>query len=159
MRSYEEYLNEPVPRTGRNNGTRIANKVDDVYRLLRRDKHTSLSLKDFRKVLNTVADKFWGKVYDGHSVAVPFLCNFEVQPSTSMFVKSVDWKRTHELWKHDEEAYNDRLLVRNTPLRYRLRIKHSTLSFSRKYWYLSMMMKIRPSKSRAKLIEQKYALL
>jgi hypothetical protein len=76
-----------------------------------------------------------------------------------MFVKSVDWKRTHELWKHDEEAYNDRLLVRNTPLRYRLRIKHSTLSFSRKYWYLSMMMKIRPSKSRAKLIEEKYALL
>lgn len=158
MRTYEEYINNPIPRTGRKRGSSISNKVSVVYRMLKRDGKTDITLSEFRKALDAVADVFWDKVYSGHQVAVPFLFNIEVIPAGSVFTPSINWPRTHKLWKEDRDAYEDRLLVRNTANRFKIKLRHSTISFNKRYWYLSLMMKIRLKKARVSAVEEKYLL-
>lgn len=156
MRTYQEYLNNPIPRSGRKPGSKMANRLDRVYKELRKDGKISISYTEFHKMLDVVADKFWDRIYSGYQSCIPYICTFEVVPSRTVFTKSIDWKRTHDLWKHDEQAYYDRLLIRNRPLRYCLKIRHSTLSFNKHYWYLSRMLKIKANKPRMKAIQDKY---
>lgn len=158
MRSYEEYKSNPIPRTGRRRGTSITNKIAEVYRRINKDGRMPVSLPSFRSILDTVADVFWKRVYAGNQVSIPYLCNFEIIPAESIYTPSINWVKTHQLWNEDREAYEDRLLVRNRPNRYKLKVRHSTISFNRRYWYISLMLKIRPVKSRLLAIEDKYEL-
>lgn len=119
--------------------------------------YTDMTPKQLSHVLNVVADKFWDKVYEGHNVAIPHLLNMEIVPNWTKWTSSVDWKRTLSLWKEDEEAFDERLLVRNTPHRYLLRVRRSTINY-RPRWYYPNLLQFRPNVERVKQIDQKYAL-
>jgi hypothetical protein len=143
---------------GRKAGSNSCNRLRTVYAKLRKEKRVSVDYKTFTDVLRTVGDLIWQKVYAGHSVAIPYLFNMEVLPNTHEFVRSVNWKRTLDWWKEDEDAFNDRLLVRNEPTRLMLKVRHSTFSRRRNMWYYSLLFDIRPVKQKVRDIETKYEL-
>lgn len=143
---------------GRKKGSKCCNRIRQVYWALKRDKKVSVDCSTFGDVLRTVAEVYWNKIYAGHSVAIPYLLNMEIVPNKLMFTRSVNWKRTFDWWREDEDAFNDRLLVRNSPTRFLLRTRHSTYSRKRYMWYYPLLFDIRPAKARMMDIETKYEL-
>jgi hypothetical protein len=144
---------------GRKKGSKMVNNIRTVYRLMRKDKAIDMSCTELSTLLNTVADKIWARVYAGNTVAVPYLFNMEVVPTKQKWVRGIDWKRTNELWKTDAEAKADKLLVRYRPTQYYIKVRHSTISPLRSYWYYSHLLTIRLSKAKACAVNQKYELL
>lgn len=156
MSEAERFINS-INR-GRKTGSKSCNKIRSIYYKLRREGKVSVDCSTFGTVLRTVGDLIWQKVYAGHAVAVPYLFNMEVIPNPLQFVRSVNWSRTLNWWKEDEDAFNNRLLVRNEPTRFMLKVRHSTFSRRRSMWYYSLLFEIRPAKQRMKDIETKYEL-
>lgn len=156
MNEAERFINN-INR-GRKVGSKSSNKVRNIYYKLRKEKKVSVDYSTFGTVLRTVGDLIWQKVYAGHSVAVPYLFNMEIIPNPLQFVRSVNWNRTLNWWKEDEDAFRDRLLVRNEPTRFILRTRHSTFSRRRNMWYYSLLFDIRPTKQRMRDIDTKYEL-
>lgn len=145
-------------KVGRKHGSVCCNRIRKAYWELKKAKKLKVDCSTFSLILNTVAEVFWKKVYAGHSVAIPYLFNMEVIPNESIFTRSVNWKRTWDWWKEDNEAFKDRLLVRNMPTRFILRTRHSTISRRRNMWYYPLLFDIRPTRQRVIDIETKYEL-
>lgn len=143
---------------GRKKGSTSSNRIRETYWALKKEKKVSVDYHTFGEILRTVAEVFWKKIYAGHAVAVPYLLNMEIVPNKLLFTRSVNWKRTIDWWREDEEAFNDRLLVRNEPTQYLLRVRHSTISRKRYMWYYPLLFDIRPSRQRIRDIETKYEL-
>ena len=142
---------------GRKGGSGPANHYRTVYRMLLED-GIDIDYKTFTAILRTVADKVWDKLYAGHIIAIPYLFNMEILPNGSYLTKRVDWKRTCKLWSEDNDAFDEKLLVRHHPSRFIVNIKHSTLSRERKRWFWPLMMDIRLNIGRLRDIESKYEL-
>lgn len=157
MTDYDKYLAERIAKSGRKSGTTYVNPRRKVYAKLKKE-GLDISYKKFSKLLETVAFKVWDKVYEGYHVAIPFLFNMEVVPNNIEWPRLVDWKRTHNWWQEDEDAFRNRLLLRRKPTRNFLRIRHSTISRSRKQWYYSLMLDVRPCKGMVREIETRYNL-
>lgn len=157
MNNAEQYITETRKLAGRKRGSTYCNRIRDVHRIMKRRGYTDLSCTELTKVLNTVAEKFWDKVYSGHIVAIPHLLNMEIVQNYSRWSSSIDWKRTYNLWKEDEEAFDEKLLVRNTPHRFILKIRRSTINH-RSRWYYANMLKFRPNVNRVRDIDKRYAL-
>lgn len=157
MSSVDQYIENVRHSAGRKKGSVYCNKIRVVHRIMKRLGYTDMSSAELSRVLNTVAEKFWDKVYAGHIVAIPHLLNMEIVPNRTKWVTSVDWKRTYALWKEDEDAFNDKLLVRNTPHRYILKIRRSTINY-RPRWYYSNLLQFKPNVKRVREIDQRYAL-
>lgn len=158
MNGFEQYIANRRASAGRKTNTTCRNRRRHIYNLMKKDGKTPVSYKVYAAILDTFADKFWDRVYEGHIVAVPYLFNVEIRESNFRWVKTVDWKRTEALWKEDEEAFKDRLLVRHEPTRFFLRIRRSTFSRHKSEWYYSHLFEIRPSIKRIRDIDNKYEL-
>jgi hypothetical protein len=156
MNSAEEFIANR--KVGRKKGGKCSNRVREVYWALKKDKKVSVDYHTFGIVLRTVADVFWKKIYAGYSVAIPYLLNMEIVPNKILFARSVDWNRTFTWWKEDNDAFEERLLVRNQPTLYFLRARHSTFSRIRRMWYYPLLFDIRPMKQRVRDVETKYEL-
>ena len=153
-----EFIDSARRNAGRKKGSTIVNRIDSIYKSMVADGSTSLSRADFIKLLNAVSDEFWEKLYNGNCVAIPYLLNMEIVPNNKRFVNSVNWRRTKQLWLDDEQAFQDRLLVRHGPTRFFLKVKHSTINRNSRKWYYPIMFEIRPIRRRVKDIETKYKL-
>ena len=158
MTEFEQYIEDRNAKAGRTPGTKYINDKKAVYSAMRKANQLDVDYPTFNKILNKVGEKVWEYVYAGHHIAIPFLFNMEVVPNKIEWPRAVDWKRTHEWWCVDSDALRNRLLVRRTPTRNILRIRHSTISRTRKQWYWPLMLEIRPSKGRVREIETKYTL-
>lgn len=158
MTEFEQYIKDRNAKAGRTVGTKYLNSKKSVYAAMKKAGQINIEYTIFNKILNKVGEKVWEYVYAGHHIAVPFLFNMEVVPNKIEWPKAIDWKRTHEWWCVDSDAFRDRLLVRRNPTRNILRIRHSTISRSRNQWYWPLMLEIRPSKGRVREIETKYTL-
>lgn len=143
---------------GRKTGSKSSNRLRSIYSKLRKEKKVHVDYRTFTTVLRVIGETIWKKVYAGHSVAVPYLFNMEIIPNKYEFVRSVNWKRTLDWWREDDDAFRDRLLVRNEPTKYMLRTRHSTFSRRRSMWYYSLLFDIRLVKQRVRDIETKYEL-
>ena len=153
--NYEQW-NSNIKR-GRKAGSKPSNSYRTVYRMMRKE-GLDVDYKMFSKILRVVAEKIWDKLYAGHIIAVPYLFNMEIVPNGSSFSNRVNWKRTYKLWAEDEDAFEERLLVRHSPSKYIVRVKHSTLARQRKRWFWPLMMEIRLNRNRLRNLEDKYRL-
>lgn len=156
--NFEEYTRERISHVGRKKGGTVCNKMRSIYRTMRKDCTCNVDYKTFTAVVNAVGDEIWHRLYAGNIVAIPYLFNMEVVPNKFRWVNRINWKRTHELWEEDADAFNDKMLVRHEPTRYYLRVRHSTLSRKPGNWYRPLLFEIRPVKAMLKGLDDKYEL-
>lgn len=159
MMNYEEYDKLRRSRVGRKCGHSYSFTIKDVYDSLKASGDLKIDYRTFRKILRSVGSKVWSRLYKGQIIAIPYLFNMEIVPNNLKWPRKVNWKRTHQLWSEDEEAFKDRLLVRHEPSKYFVRIKHSTVSRNRKHWFYPSMVDIHLSKKRQREIDSKYELI
>jgi len=143
---------------GRNKGSESCNRMRNVYSRLKKEHKITSSYAEFSAIIKLVGDLIWKKIYEGYSVAVPYLFNMEIIQNNIKWTKSVNWKRTFDFWKEDADAFNNRVLIRNIPTRMLLKVRHSTICRNRRMWYYPLLFEIRPSKQKVKDIETKYEL-
>lgn len=158
MMTAEEHIAKIYRNSGRKPGSRILNPVRVVYRKMKQNGSISMEYRQFSDLISAIATGIWKKVYAGNTVAVPYLFNMEIIPNRHKWVRTINWKRTHKLWLEDQEAFQERLLVRHEPSRFLLKVRHSTITRHPKRWYYPLLFEIRPSSCRTKDIETKYEL-
>ena len=157
MTRAEAYINDAMSRRGRKKGGCYCNRLRIVHKAMKEHGDIDFDEAQLSKILNTVAEKFWDKVYAGYGVAVPRLFNIEIIRNTCNWTRAVDWKRTLALWKDDEGAFDERLLVRHRPRRFIAKIRRSTINY-RDRWYYANLLEFHVNKQRLKEIEDKYEL-
>lgn len=154
--TFEEYSALRKSKFGRKRGSIYNYSVKDVYDSLKKSGDISVNYRTFRSILYHVGTGVWDKLYAGRIIAIPYLFNMEIVPTNFKWTKRVNWTRTHALWAEDEQAFNDKLLVRQEPSRFFVRIKHSTIARVKKRWYYPHLMDIILSRKRQREIDDKY---
>lgn len=100
--------------------------IDDYYKYYsNKYLERNISKKDFKKVFSLINKEIVKEVIDKGSVKLPkrFGQIEIIKKKSSVYLnnegqiinnKPVDWKATNQLWKDNEEAKNNKILIRHT---------------------------------------------